>query len=135
MTSSGGELVASESAELVRSAWPWCHVATEICRLMFGREQSAGHGERNMSGPQRQFTGRHGGTMKRETTEKLKYGAWGLVAGAIIATTLGFAWGGWMTGSTAKGRVDDAVLASRAAICVAQFMKAPNHDQELKAFQ
>lgn len=73
--------------------------------------------------------------MQRETTEKLKYGAWGLVAGAIVATTLGFAWGGWMTGTTAKGRVDDAVLASRAAICVAQFMKAPNHDQELKTFQ
>ena len=38
--------------------------------------------------------------MQRETTEKLKYGAWGLVAGAIVATTLGFAWGGWMTGTT-----------------------------------
>jgi len=27
------------------------------------------------------------------------------------------------------------VLASRAAICVAQFMKSPNHDEQLKAFK
>jgi hypothetical protein len=26
---------------------------------------------------------------------------------------------------------DEAVLASRAAICVAQFMKEPNHEQKL----
>ena len=71
--------------------------------------------------------------MQRETTEKLKYGAWGLVAGAIVATTLGFTWGGWMTGTTTKGRIDEAVLASRAAICVAQFMKQPNPDEKLKA--
>jgi hypothetical protein len=48
---------------------------------------------------------------------------------------VGFAWGGWVTGTTAKGRSDEAVLASRAAICVAQFMRAPNHDQELKTFE
>jgi hypothetical protein len=47
---------------------------------------------------------------------------------------IGFAWGGWVTGGTVKGKTDEAVLASRAAICVAQFMRAPNHDRELKAF-
>jgi hypothetical protein len=74
-------------------------------------------------------------SMKQDTSEKLKYGVWGLVAGAAVAMIVGFGWGGWVTGGTAKGKTDEAVLASRAAICVAQFMKAPNHDGELKAFK
>lgn len=73
--------------------------------------------------------------MKPEATAKLKYGVWGLVFGAAAAMIVGFAWGGWVTGGTAKGRSDEAVLASRAAICVAQFMRAPNHAQEIKAFE
>jgi hypothetical protein len=73
--------------------------------------------------------------MKQETSAKFKYGVWGLVLGAAAAMIVGFAWGGWVTGDTAKGKSDEAVLASRAAICVAQFMRAPNHDQELKAFE
>jgi len=72
--------------------------------------------------------------MKQETSEKVKFGVWGLILGAAAAMIVGFAWGGWVTGTTSKGRSDEAVLASRAAICVAQFMRAPNHDQELKAF-
>jgi alpha/beta superfamily hydrolase len=73
--------------------------------------------------------------MKQETSAKVKYGVWGLVLGAAAAMIVGFAWGGWVTGATAKGKSDEAVLASRAAICVAQFMRAPNHDQELKVFE
>jgi hypothetical protein len=73
-------------------------------------------------------------SMKQETSVKVKYGVWGLIFGAAVAMIVGFGWGGWLTGGTAKGKTDDAVLATRAAICVAQFMKAPNHDRELKAF-
>lgn len=73
--------------------------------------------------------------MKQQTSVNLKYGAWGLILGAAVAMIVGFSWGGWVTGGTAKGRTDEAVLASRAAICVAQFMKAPDHDRELKAFE
>jgi len=73
--------------------------------------------------------------MKQETSVKVKYGVWGLIFGAAAAMIVGFSWGGWVTGGTAKGKTDEAVLASRAAICVAQFMKAPNHDRELKAFE
>jgi hypothetical protein len=73
--------------------------------------------------------------MKQETSVKVKYGAWGLIFGAAVAMIIGFGWGGWLTGGTAKGKTDEAVLASRAAICVAQFMRAPNHDRELKAFE
>jgi alpha/beta superfamily hydrolase len=73
--------------------------------------------------------------MKQDTSVKVKYGVWGLAFGAVVAMIVGFGWGGWVTGSTAKGNTDEAVLASRAAICVAQFMRAPNHDQELLAFK
>ena len=73
--------------------------------------------------------------MKSETAAQLKYGGWGIVIGAVIAMVIGFTWGGWVTGSTSQERSDEAVLASRAAICVAQFMKAPNHEAQLKAFQ
>lgn len=73
--------------------------------------------------------------MKQETSVKVKYGVWGLIAGAVAAMIVGFAWGGWVTGAAAKGKSDEAVLASRAAICVAQFMNAPNHAQKLRAFE
>ena len=73
--------------------------------------------------------------MKPETSAKFKYGVWGLIVGAATAMIVGFAWGGWVTGATAKVRSDEALLASRAAICVAQFMRAPNHAQEIKAFE
>ena len=70
--------------------------------------------------------------MKQETEGKIKYGVWGLVVGAVIATIIGFAFGGWTTSGTTKTMTEDAVLASQAAICVAQFMKQPNHEEKLK---
>jgi len=73
--------------------------------------------------------------MKSETAAQLKYGGWGLVLGAVIAMVVGFWWGGWVTGGTSMERSAEAVLASRAAICVAQFMKAPDQEAQLKAFQ
>ena len=72
--------------------------------------------------------------MKPETEGKIKYGVWGLVVGAVIAMIIGFAWGGWTTSSTTKTMTEEAVLASQAAICVAQFMKDPNHEEKLKEF-
>ena len=70
--------------------------------------------------------------MKQETKGKIKYGVWGLIVGAIIAMIIGFAWGGWTTSGTTKTMTEEAVLASQAAICVAQFMKEPNHKEKLK---
>ena len=71
--------------------------------------------------------------MKLETAAKIKYGVWGLILGAVIATIVGFAWGGWTTFGTTQTRTQDAVVASQAAICVAQFMKQPNAEEKLKA--
>jgi hypothetical protein len=73
--------------------------------------------------------------MKPETTGKVKFGVWGLIIGSIVVTTIGFAWGGWVTNSTAQKMSDEAVLASQAAICVAQFMKQPNHEEQLKELE
>lgn len=70
--------------------------------------------------------------MKLETAAKFKYGIWGLIGGAVIAMILGFMWGGWTTASTAQAMSQKAVVASQAAICVAQFVKQPNHERKLK---
>ena len=73
--------------------------------------------------------------MKVESAAKVKFGIWGLIGGAVIAMILGFVWGGWTTASTAHGMTQKAVVASQAAICVAQFVKQPNHDKKLKEFE
>ena len=70
--------------------------------------------------------------MKPETEGKIKYGVLGLIVGAVIVMIIGFAWGGWTTSSTSKTTAEEAVLASQAAICVAQFMKQPNLEEKLK---
>jgi hypothetical protein len=48
---------------------------------------------------------------------------------------IGFAWGGWSTSSTTQTMTEEAVLASQAAICVAQFMKESNHEENLKELE
>ena len=70
--------------------------------------------------------------MKPETAGKVKFGVWGLICGAVVVMIIGFVWGGWVTGGTAQKMTDEAVLASQAAICVAQFMKQPNPEERLK---
>jgi hypothetical protein len=70
--------------------------------------------------------------MKPETKAKVKYGVWGLICGAVIAMIIGFGWGGWSTRGTSQKMTAEAVLASQAAICVAQFVAAPNHEEKLK---
>jgi hypothetical protein len=72
--------------------------------------------------------------MQPVSAAKVKYGIWGLIIGAVIAMIVGFAWGGWRTSGSAQTMTTEALLASRAAICVAQFMKQPNHEEKLKEF-
>jgi hypothetical protein len=72
--------------------------------------------------------------MQPVTAAKVKYGIWGLIFGAVIVMIVGFVWGGWTTSGTAKTMTTEAVLASRSAICVAQFMKQPDHEEKLKEF-
>ena len=70
--------------------------------------------------------------MKTETAGKIKYGVWSFIIGAVVAMIIGFGWGGWTTAATNQKMSEEAVLASQAAICVAQFMKEPNHEEKLK---
>jgi hypothetical protein len=70
--------------------------------------------------------------MTPETEMKAKYGAWGLILGAVGAMIIGFNWGGWVTGSKSLAKVDAAVLSTRAAICVAQFAKGPKYQERVK---
>ena len=71
-------------------------------------------------------------SVKPETEAKAKYGIWGLILGAGAATIIGFNWGGWTTRGTSQQMTDAALLAARAAICVAQFSKGPNEQQRIK---
>ena len=73
--------------------------------------------------------------MKTETEVKVKYGVWGLILGAGVATIVGFNWGGWTTRATSQQMTDQALLTARAAICVAQFSHGPNDRQRLKELQ
>jgi len=70
--------------------------------------------------------------MKPETAKKVKFGVWGFICGAVITMIIGFGWGGWSTAGTTQKMSEEAVLASQAAICVAQFMKQPNYEEKLK---
>jgi hypothetical protein len=70
--------------------------------------------------------------MKPEMSGKVKFGVWGLIVGAIVVMTIGFAWAGWVTQGTAQKMSGEAVLATQSAICVAQFIKTPNYQEKLK---
>ena len=73
--------------------------------------------------------------MKQETQSKMKYGSWGLVIGAIVAMIIGFGWGGWSTASAAQEMTENAILESRTAICVAQFMTDSGNADNLVEFE
>jgi hypothetical protein len=73
--------------------------------------------------------------MGPETHAKVTAGIWGFVIGAGVAMIIGFVWGGWTTSGTTQKMSEEAVLTSRAEICVAQFMSAPNHKANIKELQ
>ncbi len=71
--------------------------------------------------------------------ESLKRLLQGAAVGAVATLIVGFGWGGWMLGSTAKTLADSAassaVVAAIAPICVDQFQRsadAANNLTELK---
>ena len=71
--------------------------------------------------------------------ESLKRLLQGAAVGVLASLVIGFGWGGWMLGSTAKtladSAADSAVVAAIAPICVDQFQRsaaAANNLTELK---
>jgi hypothetical protein len=69
----------------------------------------------------------------------LKPACWGVVIGTIGIMILGFAWGGWVLGSTAermaKDRADEAVTAILVPSCVERFMGQAEAAAKLAEFQ
>lgn len=63
------------------------------------------------------------------TPEWLKPTLWGAAGGAIALAVVGFAWGGWMTGSSANEMAQQeakaAVVIALVPICVAQSRADP----------
>ena len=64
---------------------------------------------------------------------------WGAVGGAIAAAIIGFSWGGWVTGGRAEAdasqRVNTAVVAALAPVCVERFQRAPDASANLAALK
>ena len=70
-----------------------------------------------------------------KTPEWLKPGAYGAACGAIALAVVGFTWGGWVTGSTARERATDQakteVVAALATICLEQSKHDPRMAERL----
>jgi hypothetical protein len=64
---------------------------------------------------------------------------WGVAVGAFGIMIIGFAWWGWVLGSTAermaKERADEAVTAILVPICVERFMGQADAATKLAEFQ
>jgi hypothetical protein len=61
---------------------------------------------------------------------------WSAMAAVIATMIVGFTWGGWVTGGTARAmaqtQADDAVVNRLAPICVIQSGLDPNKAEKLK---
>jgi hypothetical protein len=68
-----------------------------------------------------------------------KPACWGVVVGALGIMILGFAWGGWVLGSTAERMATEhagaAVTAVLVPICVEKFMGQADAAVKLTEFQ
>ena len=68
-----------------------------------------------------------------------KPACWGLVVGALGIMIIGFAWWGWVLGSTAErmanDRADGAVTAVLVPLCVERFMGQADAAVKLTEFQ
>lgn len=75
--------------------------------------------------------------MNKQLPTGSKYGAYGLVVGAVLAMVVGFGWGGWVTGGTADkmagARAQAAVVQAFTPICVANAQLEPEKLALLKA--
>jgi hypothetical protein len=64
---------------------------------------------------------------------------WACAGSVIVATMVGFSWGGWVTGGSAREMAADSAAQSRqelaAVVCVDRFMAAPDAGGQLTALQ
>ena len=71
--------------------------------------------------------------------EKIKTSVWGAIIGAVVVMIIGFAWGGWVLGSTSEKNgdtmVSDALIARLAPMCLAQFNADAEKDTKFKELE
>jgi hypothetical protein len=64
---------------------------------------------------------------------------WSSAGCVVLATIVGFSWGGWTTGGTAREMAEDSAAQARqelaAVVCVDRFMAAPDADVQLASLQ
>jgi hypothetical protein len=64
---------------------------------------------------------------------------WACAGSAVVAVVVGFSWGGWMTGGSARDMADNSAAQARqelaAVVCVDRFMAAPDAGVQLTALQ
>ena len=64
---------------------------------------------------------------------------WACAGSVILAMVVGFSWGGWVTGGTARAMVEESAAQARqelvAVVCVDRFMAAPDAGNQLTALQ
>ena len=64
---------------------------------------------------------------------------WACAGSAVVAIVVGFSWGGWVTGGSARDMADNSAAQARqelaAVVCVDRFMAAPDAGVQLTALQ
>jgi hypothetical protein len=64
---------------------------------------------------------------------------WACAGSVVVATVVGFSWGGWVTGGSARDMAADSAAQARqelaAVVCVDRFMAAPDAGVQLTALQ
>jgi hypothetical protein len=64
---------------------------------------------------------------------------WACVGSALVATVVGFSWGGWVTGGSAREMAEKSAAQARqelaAVVCVDRFMAAPDAGDKLTALK
>jgi hypothetical protein len=64
---------------------------------------------------------------------------WSWIASIVVTMIIGFTWGGWVTGGTARTMAnvvgEDAVVKRLAPVCVVQFKQDARKDQKLKGLK
>jgi len=65
----------------------------------------------------------------------MKPAIYGVVVGGVATIVIGFSWGGWVTGGTARDMADTSAQNAKtdlvASLCVAKFEAAPDAQAEL----
>ena len=76
------------------------------------------------------------GNFVMNVPETVKPAIWGMIGGAVVATVVGFAWGGWVTGGTAEdmtaASAESAVVEAFTPLCFAQAKLQPDQIVLLK---